>query len=505
MTENQIVVVDPQDSPAVRSPEYNQMASGWTLVNDLKGGTPRLRQACETYLPRFPLENKDAYAGRVRSSVLYPAYKHTVRGMEGMVFRKNLRVGDDVPVKLRGTEGERGSGIIENVDLQGTHLDLFARQVFRDSFDGHSFILVDMPKKLPPGATYADEKKLKHRPRWIRYRAEQAVNWEMDYTSGVPRLGQITFEERVTRKTGTYSRAPITRWRVLRPGSYELFEEREIGGKVEIVRYEDGETSLKEIPVSIVYGEKLAALHSEPPLLDLAYLNIAHFQLKSDLRNILHVANVPILVRINARVDDKNKPQPISSNRIVDVQQNGDLKYVEHNGRAVPHARTEVLDLQYEMSVIGLSHLARKAEVEVTATESLLDAAETTGSLSVQARSLQDGLEGALAHSAQFMGLGDDGGSIAVNKNFQNLQLDAGKISALSTLVEKNQLSILTMWALLERAEELPDEFNAAVEQGRLRAQIPDDANLDDPAVDPALRFDKKKSPADGEDDQEDE
>jgi hypothetical protein len=39
----------------------------------------------------------------------------------------------------------------------------------------------------------------------------------------------------------------------------------------------------------------------EPPLLDLAYLNVKHWQSQSDQDNILHIARVPILALIGVR------------------------------------------------------------------------------------------------------------------------------------------------------------------------------------------------------------
>ena len=45
-----------------------------------------------------------------------------------------------------------------------------------------------------------------------------------------------------------------------------------------------------------VYAGKTDTMTSKPPLLDIAYLNLAHFQRQADLIHSLHVASQPLLV-----------------------------------------------------------------------------------------------------------------------------------------------------------------------------------------------------------------
>ena len=54
--------------------------------------------------------------------------------------------------------------------------------------------------------------------------------------------------------------------------------------------------SLGEIPLVTIYSGKTENLVSKPPLLDIAYLNLAHFQRQADLIHSLHVASQPMLV-----------------------------------------------------------------------------------------------------------------------------------------------------------------------------------------------------------------
>ena len=97
-----------------------------------------------------------------------------------MVFRKEPKLGKDVPKIIRGREEAEGQskleGWAENIDLAGTHWTVFAKEVFADALrDGHSFIYVDMPPKLPDAATLADEREAGRRPYWVSDKASRFI------------------------------------------------------------------------------------------------------------------------------------------------------------------------------------------------------------------------------------------------------------------------------------------------------------------------------------------
>jgi len=459
------------DTPDYRNAEHTMMQPDWTLVADLRRGQTYMRSLGTKYLPKNPLETPTKYKNRVAMSRFYNVYLHTEDALMGLAYRRDPVLGDDVPKRIRGTRGERGSGIAENIDLQGTHLALFMRQVTKLAFDGHSFIHVEMPPKLKRGASRLDEKKAKRRPYWRPYRANQALNWNIEIVGGVPRLAQISFLENVQVKDGRFGKTFKAQYRVMLPGGWELWEESNDSGRITVTRKDAVAVDLPEIPVAVIYGHKVGALVSQPPLLDLAHENVYHFQLCSEFRNVTHIANTPVMVRIGARTDQHGKALPLGTDKIIDVDLKGDVKWLEHAARAIPHARNEIKDSEGRMAVTGMSLVGGRPEVEKTATQSILDNVEQTSTLGLIVRSAGDAGEQCLAWTAQFMEEGENGGSLNMNKSFMNLQLDPSKMSAISDLVSEGQLTVETMWAILKRAEELPDEFDPVEEAKKLAAQ----------------------------------
>ena len=90
---------------------------------------------------------------------------------------------------------------------------------------------------------------------------------------------------------------------------------------------ESGNFSLGEIPLVTIYSGKTENLVSKPPLLDIAYLNIAHFQRQADLIHSLHVASQPMLVMEG--YDDQTKDLAISVNYAMATQPGNKIYYVE--------------------------------------------------------------------------------------------------------------------------------------------------------------------------------
>ena len=72
---------------------------------------------------------------------------------------------------------------------------------------------------------------------------------------------------------------------------------------------------IEHVPVVECAVDADYAMRARPPLLDLAWLNLAHWQSSSDQRHILHIARVPILF---ARGMDTAESQiDIGPNRII--------------------------------------------------------------------------------------------------------------------------------------------------------------------------------------------
>lgn len=452
---------DVTNKPNYINSVYSSMSSAWTIVTNVSGGTARMRSVGSIYLPKEPAERPEAYTRRLNRSVFFNAYSRTRDALVGMVFKNDPELGEDVPEPIKKH--------LENVDLAGSHFDVFAKELFTDAFEGHSFVLVDMQPALPEGSTKADEIATGRRPYWVKYKASQALNWRTEIVNGETVLSQITFEEKTTEPKGEYGEEEVCRYRVFRLAqkvvTWSVYRKQKAEGTAEEAFLEEGSgrvNGLDRIPVAVVYGNKEGMLQSSPPLLDLAYLNIRHWQHYSDYSNILHVAQVPILVRKGATQEQQSIEVGVGST--VDVPNEGDLKWCEHSGKAIESGRMELQDLEQRMALMGLSMLSQKTDSNVTATEIRANNLQESSDLATMARSLQDCLELALEFHAKYLEL-DSGGSIKLGVAESDLVLDAQMVTALVTAVNSRPplLTAETFLNILQRGfpgVELQDEIN---------------------------------------------
>ncbi len=497
------MAIEQKDRPDNRNRAYQAMQAGWQIVRDVAGGALTLRAKGRDYLPQFPAEHEKKYEIRRKTATLFNCFGRTVQGLVGMIFKKNPVLSADVPEVIRGRAEEtdeagavmrpRAEGHWENIDLAGTHGDVFCREVVEDALtEGHAFVLVDMQKALGRGATLEDEIKAGLRPYWVKYKACQAVNFRAVKINGQLAIGQITFEEETCEPDGAFGEKEVKRYRTFTLEEYADVVTRAAGYRVRFelkrkTQADNGEeifavddegyiSGFDRIPVAVVYGRKVGFLQSQPPLLDLALLNVSYYQKKSDRDNNLHLCGSPTPV-FSGVPDDWNL-LVTGSGFGIKLPTGATGAYMEPEGVALEESRKDLEELRGEMAALGLSALEGGPQVKATATETIIDFTQESSEIETVARSAQDGFELCLQFHAKYLNL-PSGGSISLGSHLKALRLTQAQVQAYSNMAAASQLSLLTLWEILERGDALPDTFNAVTEQQRLKEQQRDlGANL---------------------------
>lgn len=437
--------VSAQTAAQVDTPSnaYGIMAGLWALPRTLMGGTKAMRLAGEAYLPKEPGESQTAYLNRLSRTTLYNAFKRTVYTLVGKPFSKDI-VRKDIPAEVEP--------LLENIDLAGRNLTIFLKDLLVDAVsNGISYILVEFPPQLPniqnPDGTVrrpslAEERELGRRPYWVNVNSANLIFAYVERVQGKDRLIHARIKEDATVRDGPYGERTVNRIRVLEPGRWELWEKQTNGQWSQI---DQGITSVKDIPLVAVYGRRVAAFQGEPPLEDLADLNVAHWQSSSDQRHILHFARVPILVATGWLTDDLNSHHyaerspdnvevtvdednqitsrrqtglEIGPNRILYAPTGADLKIVEHTGASIEAGERDLTKLEDMMGAVGASLLVQRPG-NPTATAKTLDTVESNSELGTIVQSLQDAAEQALVYTGEYLGISPDAsGELVIHKDF---------------------------------------------------------------------------------------
>ena len=458
------------DSPFTRTRAVLDMMKGWEIMKAVTEGTDYLRTNSESFLPLEPREDYDAYLARVNRAVFSPFTQRLIRAATGLVLRK--------PITLTGdpywTEMFK-----MDVDGRKSDLDEYARRLLMCSLTyGQSHILVDYP--APSGAvSLAEERQQNRRPYWIEVDPNNLYGWRLDRESNYGNLIQVRIGEKAVLPDGQFGEKVFDQVRVIEPGSYRVFRKKEqieemydvsdgsSAGSFEAgsadkdyKQVEFGSFSLGEIPLVTIYSGKTDNLVSKPPLLDIAYLNLAHFQRQADLIHSLHVASQPMLVMEG--YDDQTKDLAISVNYAMATQPGNKIYYVEPASSAFDAQSAEIKELQMQMATLGISTLSQQKFVAESADARRLDRVDTNSMLAMVSMELEQKLQKAFNLSAEYVGI--EPPEVKISRDFDIERLIGQDITALTSLLDQQVIDREEFRDILVQGEVLPSANEAKSE-----------------------------------------
>ncbi len=437
------------------------MQPDWALAAALMGGTRAMRAAGETLLPRWPNEDPKDYTARLATATLLPAYARTVQTLTGKPFSKPVTVGEDVPPALVPW--------LDDVDLEGRNLDTFAADVMESALAfGLSGILVDYPT-APGPRTVAVERAQGLRPYWVHVKHGQILGWRSKRANGRWVITQLRLMETVCEDDGEFGQAEVSQVRVLTPGVWQTYR-KAATDKHEWVLFEQGTTTLGYVPFVPVYGQRTGFMMGKPPLIEMAHMNVQHWQSASDQQTILHVARVPVLAV--SGVDDDNWTLKVGASAAVRLPTGAEMKYVEHSGEAIQAGRDSLHDLEEGMRQAGAELLVLTKGRKTTATEVKTDNAVAMCALQRIVQSLEDALDQALQVTADWVAAGK-GGHVTIFNDFAAANLQDASAQLVLTAQQSGLISKVTAINELKRRGTLSAEVDAELEADTLEGEGP--------------------------------
>ena len=453
--------------PDTRSEASKSQQFATKMCRDLFGGNMKVRAMGQTYLPRAPGETPDDYRARLNRSVFFNAFRQSVVGLTGLIYRRAPVLNDDVPPVIAGTKTEQGHWA--NIDMAGTSGSVFAKRVTEDAETvGHTCILVEMPQKRE-GATREDEA----RPYWVEVQKDDILSWRTANLDGATVLTQVVIERRTTIPNGMFGEGVQQSYLVIRRDlAFNTDEARKpddpIQGSVtwqllgitkanSVVVLDAGTYfNQTEIPLSeITTSGHVSMLVSEPPLIDVAFLNIGHYQMDSDLKTSIHKTCVPILVLSGVdtprNTDGSDGPAIVAGPNTVFTLKNPAAKayYASHSGNSIAEVQDALETQKTEMGTLGLSMLAPQKRSAETAEAKRLDKSQSDSALAATAQGVEDGINRALQFHANYLGL-ETGGTVSINRDFEGLLMAANVMEAYVSLREVGFPARIVLKALKE-------------------------------------------------------
>lgn len=453
------------DGVGKRSAKVDRMACDWLMLEALMAGTPAMRAAGATLMPKFEMEDPADHKTRIAKATLFPAFRRTVSVMSGKPFSKPLTLSKDTPAEIKTWS--------DDIDRGGVNLHTFAWEMAAEALAfGLCGILVEAPKPIAKDrvVTKAEEKEAGIRPYFVRVRHGQILGWKVERRNGATITTQLRLAETATVDDGDYGEKVVQRVRVLEPGKWTVWEKEDgaegVAEKWKI--FEEGVSGLPVVPFVPIYGWRLDFMVGVSPLLDLAYLNVKHWQDESDQDDSARFARKRMLVLIGG---DPDKPLVASSNYALTVQTGGDVKVVQGSAESVKVGRDELAALEEQMIQAGAELLVKKPG-DRSATESANDAEANKSDLQRITEGFEDSIDQALQFMAAYANLAT-GGNATLYKDFGAANLTDASAQLILSAEASGLIQPKTAILELQRRGTLSPEVDADEEVRAAAARGP--------------------------------
>lgn len=445
------------------SPYFIEQQSDNQVIRDLLKGLKGMRSSGQMvntninakissfYLPQFPKEPDTIYTQRVMRSYLTNYFLRTIQSDSGKVLAS--------PVSVENQESEipdQYKEWLENVDLEGMPLDVFTSQQLQSA--------------QAKGVTlaYVDYISEENRPFVHEIDIDDIIAFKTDKRTG--RLTYLRWKSSIVTDSEDET-VQIDNCNVvfeLTPTSWAIYEEEDLDVPKEtgeIVRYRNGNQRItNEVPVSVFYTNKTGLLLADSPYRALAEMTVEHYQVSSDIKNMLFYALQPLLFAQG--MPDDFEISALASYIMIKSPEGydkTDLKWVQVDSGSIEQAREQIADIESRISSFGIDANGVRPSGNQTATAKAIDSAGSNAALNMFAEGLQEHIERIINIMSTYT-LKEIMPSVTITPDF-NLSDNSEKTKDAIYAFEKGLISSKAATDVMVQNNALPEGYDYEIDQ----------------------------------------
>jgi hypothetical protein len=466
------MAINPSEpTPATPSSAYDEMKPALDMISAIMKGAMAVRAAGKEYLPQYPAEGRDEYQLRLASAPWRPEFEDAIRSLSSKPFSKEIAVQSQTSARIKA--------ILEDVDTLGNSLQRFARQSFQGGIaKGYHGILVDFP--VADNGTLADERASGARPYWVQVPAENLIALYTQIVGGRTIVTHARVLECIVEREG-FGEKVYDQVRVLEPGTWAIWRQNE---KEEWFEFASGESGLTEVPLVIFYAGQRSGEVVQPPLLNLADMQIELYRALSRQDEILTYAGSPMLAANGmAKGDEEIQVGP---RRVLYAAPGGDgggtpnWAWIQPDAANITAVGAHVQSIIEDMKRLGMQPLTQKTG-SPTATGQAIEGAKAHSAVQDWALAFKDALEQCLVYTSQWLDEPETA-EVSIDTDF-SIDLETGaeldSLLKLRATADISRPAIITEFkrrgVLSADYDEKADEQLIAEEQQGLQPDIPID------------------------------
>lgn len=443
-----------------------KMDYSWDLIDTLIGGTQKMRNAGEVYLPRFKEEDIVDWASRRDMTVLHPGFTGAVEQNTSLPFSKPMTIKyPDLAME------ESISEIKKNWDGTGMSMTMWFRKAFAIMMTwGKVHAFVDFSQV--DGASVlnkAEEDALSPRPINRLIMPKSLIGWKtvLDKTTKLPRITEIRVLEETIVDEENWRQVQQSIIRVITKDRWDVWIQKAANGE-----YTKGEggviTGLDAIPMASCYTEQIEPMVAKPPFLEVAHMNHAHWRASSDYRNSLQFNAMGILFGRGFTPKEVEEGIVLSPKQCkLTINEDADLKVVEHSGVAIEAACKNLEDLENKMDLHGSRPMVQKV-ADVKAVTTVSNDKKSRSLLESWVIDFNQFVAECIVLNLRWMGyeVGTSDIEVHIHQDFVfSAQGDAAELSALKSMRDGRDISHETYINEMKRYGVLSDNVNPKIEK----------------------------------------
>lgn len=367
-------VADDSDRPDLPSPAVAEMRDASRLPDALLGGNRRMRT--EEWLPREEEETERNHRIRLGRSTCFPFYRDTVCDLAARPFPRELTWDEDPKEQFGAGVAGGLDEFLRDVDGTGKSMTVFSRDsMFWGIHRGMDHTLVDASSTSGNTADVTDARRVY--AQRIDPLAMLDIRDGLD-EAGRKRVTYCRFVQVQVKRTDTFKQEKETVIVELekelgdKPGwklewRFDATARKWMAGPK--AEYNPGK---KGIPLFTWYTNQVGQYQAEPLLEDLAWVNLAHFQSRSDHAHVMRIARLITLVTLGFPQPEKTSPLqakaehdrivlgPLSRINSARSPKDASVSFLEPNGKSIELSFQDMEQLADEAKRLGARHLTSK-------------------------------------------------------------------------------------------------------------------------------------------------
>lgn len=434
-----------------KHPQYTKMAGVWDMLRDAFDGEEKVKSEGMKYLKPTPGQVVDGYLqGNIVGVTSYEAYKSRavfpdfftegVGTLVGILNAKDAQI--DLPSEMEYLK--------KRAALTGEGLQAVLRKVHEQQLiTGRVGLMGELP---------ANETLDKPTMYIVPYRAEAILNWDDgSFNEGFDKLNLVVLDESGDERHDDFEWKETKKYRVLSLGAlnensaigsyqYAIVEPAKSVSDSNAQQGTEGELvfqtpiikgrASEEIPFVFIGGKDLVRDPDRPPLLGLARICMTIYRGEADYRQTLFMQGQDTLCVIGGvRGDsaDGSTPLRVGAGARIDIEMNGDAKYVGIGATGLPEQR-EAIEADRSLAAVRTGQLLAPGKMSMESGEALKTrVAAQTATLTSVAITAAAGLEDLLRSMARWAGYDDEKVRVTPNLDFTNIAIQGQDVVQLQT------------------------------------------------------------------------